>query len=333
MNDLDQLLRDAADTDGWGRLDPREVLVAGKRRVRRRRLTAAGTAAAAVAVVAVVVAAVSAPGDRRADVVDRPERGSGTYTEVRISEAEVEARCTTVLNQRLAVDEGWMVDPDPRAPRTVETREGFPVQLSSTSRAGTAAPQTCVIPQAALLDGIGVARDEPVPAPDDATAIADLCSRRVGYDLTGWEVVTRVGYDGGVAAMLVSDNGYFAACSLTRDGGGTIDIDPTGWRDASGDPVGTDADITLPRVSDAVVKGGDGELSSLTYGVLAGLPDDYRVLALGRQGRVLASTTTTRGAYVLVVEGSRRDIGGFLVTKPDGTPVASTALPEEHRGL
>lgn len=188
MNDLDRLLHDAASHPEGGRLRPAELLTAGRRKVRKRRFTAIAAATAAVAVVVGVTATMSTIG-RDPDVVDRPLGPTEGYREVRITPAEVEVRCSAVLNMVHGTEATWVAS---RAPsggpasaadtgQVIENREGFAVRLRPLDpRPGAERAATCHIPQADLIAGVDEAIAEPVPPADDRARVADLCSRRIG---------------------------------------------------------------------------------------------------------------------------------------------------------
>lgn len=349
MNDLNQLLHDAAGSGDGQRLDPRDLLSSGRRKVRNRRLAlAGGTVAAAVAAAALVMALQP---DDRPDVVDNPKQRNSTYEEVRIPVDEVERRCSVVLD---GGSEGtaWVGGVDQRGRavsaattgQRIETREGhvaelLPAGLKGVSYvppprregwSGSALPDAeevgglCLIPQADLLDGVESAEAAPLPPPDDHAAVADLCARRNAYDVSGWQVVATAETTESLIAMLASDNGFFAACALERDGGASLDLEGV---QHSGEPSAPRA----PRYASAgsCAHQADGHGVCLVYG--ADLADGYRV-DLMRGGRVLETSTAADGAFVVAAEVSDDVTVGVRITSPEGDVVEEYGLAS-HSGL
>lgn len=318
MNDLNRLLRDAAGSDGGERLDPQDLLAAGRRKVRNRHIAAAGAAAAGVAAIIAAVAFGTAPGDDKADVVDDLNRG--TYEEVRITPAEVERRCSVVLNARYGTDVSWVAGTVngiatsvTTTRQEIETREGHLVWLTPEGDEAVNAPQgegpttwtgrldpssdalygECLIPQTVYLDDVGAPQTTPVSA-DDADAVADACSRRNGFDVSEWSVVASADESGDVFAILMSTNGYFSACELSVGGGSILDIEGRPHR-SDGESPGRNG--YYPEGSCGSV--GDAAVRCVVYGVVPGLPDAYRA-ELVRGQDVVASTITSEGAFLLV---------------------------------
>lgn len=345
MNDLNQLLRDAAGSDGGERLDPHDLLVRARRKVRNRRIVAVGAAAATLAVVAGVIAAVSDPRDKRADVVEDPDRGR--YQQIRIAPSEVERRCSLLLGATetewvAGIDRDGVAVPAESAGRPIEDREGHLVQLLPAGEdignvylapdrgpgwSGSAIPSyagvrgECLIPQTGLIAGIATSRSEPVPPAADSEAVVDLCTRRNAYDLTGWQVVTTASSDTHLFAMLRSENDYYAVCSLGEDGSGSLDLEGVSR------PGPEDRDGVRPHSSFGSCEiPPSGEGLCVAYG--AGLSDGTRV-TIDTPARRLATTEEVDGAFVVAVAVTSSTSGPVLrLNDRDGTVLEETALHE-----
>ncbi|RHW26874.1 hypothetical protein D0Z08_11810 [Nocardioides immobilis] len=338
MNDLNQLLHDAAGSGDDHRLDPRDLLTAGKRKVRNRRLALAGGAVAAVVAAAALVTGLPSDDDRQ-DVVDDPDQRSSSYEEVRIPVDEVERRCSVVLNGE-GESTRWVggVDEDGTAVsaattgQRIENREGhiaellpagtkgvsyFPPPRRREGWSGSALPDAdeigglCLIPQADLLDGVENAQAAPLPPADDHAAVADLCAHRAAYDVGGWQVVATAETTDYLFAMLRSDNGYYAACMLEADGGALLDLE--GLRHPA-EPR-TAPDRRYPPYVGECADQANGDGVCVVYG--ADLADGFRVDLVGGE-RVLATSIPTNGAYLVAAEISNSAEVAIRITSPDG---------------
>lgn len=345
MNDLNQLLHDAADSGGGHRLDPQDLLSSGRRKVRNRRLALAGGAVTAAVAAAALVAGLQADDDRP-DVVDDPDRRSATYEEVRVPVEEVERRCSVVLNAVNRTDDLEYVAGRSASGRGVsgtevdhfiETREGWVAYLvpagerwnfgepaypdpetgvigPSASDGGSQLDNACVIPQPGLIDSIDEGLEAPVPPMTDPAAVADLCSARSGYDVGTWDPLVAGVLDGDTVAILMSSNGFVAHCALGSDGFTTFEIEADPYLDDDGVPIPPGPrDLRLDPSFMERYRG------TATYGaarVLPGLPDGYTV-NFSANGDVLAETTTHRGAYLVEF------------TAPAGVPVTGRLTDPE----
>lgn len=359
MNDLNQLLDDAAGAGGGPRLDPRDLLASGRRRVRNRRLAVAGGVTAVVVLAAALTAWL--PSDDEPDVVDRPDSHGSTYEDVPLPLEEVERRCSVVLN---AVNPGDDVDyvagraddgtavSATEAEHFVETREGWTAYLmpvgerwprgephyeratepqpplqgtggSGDPAGGDAAlvgETACVIPQEDLLAGIPDSLD--APRPRDDAGIIETCAAQTGYDLRGWEPLAVESLEQVDIALLMSDNGYVARCDVYDDGWlSTLEISPESYLDADGDPQPSHVD-TRRRLW-AVPTSGSGH-NEIAH-VIPGLPNGYTVV-VEVDGRELARTTTHRGAYILEFDMPERGNVDTLLLSPDGEVLARRPL-------
>jgi len=347
MNDLNQLLRDAADSDSSPRLNPLDLLSSGRRRVRNRRIAVAGGAVAAVVGAAVLITWLPSV-DSRPDVVDEPRQHSSTYEEVRVPVEEVERRCSVVLNavnhteglryvagradDRTAISaaegdrlvetrEGWTVDLLPVGekwpadePRSVSDSAPMPAGHGPGAGSALVGATACVIPQADQVDAIPAALDTPVPNAANAGAVVDLCAAQTGYDLRGWEPLAVGSFDLDTAAILLSDNGYVGICTLYDDGwSADLEIEAEPYLDSEGNPIPAGpGELTL-----------DTGFGSGTYSVarvLPGLPDNYAV-SFSAEGKVIAETTTHQGAYLIGFDAPERARVTGRLTDPDGKVV------------
>jgi hypothetical protein len=246
MNDLNQLLHDAAGSGDGPRLDPRDLLSSGRRKVRNRRIAVAGGVTAVVVAAAALLAWLPS-GDDRPDVVDDPHGRSSSYQEVKLPVEEVERRCSVVLNDRYGttgVDYVTGSAPDGTAvagtevDHFIETREGATALLLPFGErwpngephyglrlrgaplrpgdGGRARPSVslCVVPQTDLMDGI--AKAEGKGTPHSPAKLLDTCSLRTGFDIRGWQVLT-ARYDAVADGLLLagSTNGYVAICQVS----------------------------------------------------------------------------------------------------------------------
>lgn len=348
MNDLNQLLRDAADSGDGDRLDPHDLLVAGRRKVRNRGYAAAGV------VTAVFVAAAAAltwlpTDDERPDVANDPDGHSTTYEEVRVPPGEVERRCSVVLNglnsttdvQYVAgkADDGTAIsageDPDPDLHATTEGAVAYLMPVGrkwprgepdygfqrSRLHYGTfgrdphlVGETACVIPQADEVAAIPEALDSRLPKAAGAREVVDLCSAQTGYDLRGWEPLAAGTMGSSSAAIVMSENGYVATCTVHDRGWfSQLEIDPEPYLDEEGDPIPADSEDLAVGISY-----GSGPFSEAR--VLPGLPDDYMV-SFSADGEVIAETTTNRGAYLISFRAPRDAVVTGRVTDRDGKVV------------
>lgn len=345
MNDLNELLNRASERDQGPILLPNDLLLAGKKRVKRRRaLTVAGTGVVAAALVA-AVAVTDLGGADRADVVDTPE--DGAYVEVRISPAEVEERCTTVLNTAHGTDTTWVAGRDgegrgasvTQTGEAIETREGFEVELVPVGEEWPVALPPggnvvadidvgyCLIPQVSMIEGMAQAFTENPPPASDESAIVDQCSRRSGFSLEGWDVVAAstdtlepIATD---VAVLVSSNGFAANCGLDwaceePAGCGSM-VFPTLeiFRLPTDDEYSLDDEAPWfgSSIGDADASGqnDDGAL----FGVFPSMRDGLQVVVLVN-GTPVASATTDRGGFSLSYQASPEDQISATVSDPAG---------------
>jgi hypothetical protein len=225
MNDLNDLMYRASDDDPNRPADPMRLLRQGRRRVHRRHGVSA-VSAVAVAALAIVGGATLLPdatpsGGPQSDgssVAAEPS-GDGAYEPVEVSREEVGQRCTTLLHNAYGLDGTYVV------PR-IEEGPWFEGQTAQVSEVGGGSDEvdwrftlSCEVPQADLADQAGTVTT-PLPEATDDAGIRAACGQYLGWDFTGWAVVTSASSDVATTAALRSTNGYVATCWLnaTPDG-------------------------------------------------------------------------------------------------------------------
>jgi hypothetical protein len=220
MNDLRDLMYRASDGDPNHAADPMSLLQQGRRRVHRRRgITAvSGTAAACLAIIGGVAWLSSTTQDGPASNVEPPvvsgqtESATGAYEPVEVSRAEVGQRCTTFWHNAYGTDATVEVPSFIDGPWF----EGQTAQIGKAPDGsvgdGFNATMGCTIPQADLADDAGTMPSLPTNPSDDE--IRDDCGQYMGFDFTGWDVITANGSGIALAGVLRSTNGYVAECEL-----------------------------------------------------------------------------------------------------------------------
>lgn len=333
MTKLTELLIDAAGDREPSSLDPYALAGEARRRraVHRRRLL---IAAAAAAVAAAMVAVPLFGGEQRRT---EPAQEPGQYHDVVLSRAEMERRCTEVLNERNGTSVEYVAGrksngraiPAERTGGYVETREGWAVELAPVGARWATVPRgqgipsgdhitdaaaklrldpganVCVIPQA----GQGSVDDPQTSTiANDPHAIAEACSAAAGYDLTGWQVkALTTSPPGGsepidapsLDALLMSSNGRAAHCWLQSGGSSGIGMIPQLYLDSSGQPVTPEGESDPSQRFSIVSPTVD---STMAIGVIPGLPDRWSIeLAVG--GSVDTLATTSDGAFAYHLSG------------------------------
>ncbi|KAA1428873.1 hypothetical protein [Nocardioides antri] len=358
MNDLDQLLRDAADSGDGDRLDPRELLSSGRRRVRNRRAAVAGGVAAAVVAAAAVVTWLPTGDDRPdpSDVVDGPGDHSSTYEEVRIPVEEVERRCSIVLNGINGTgDLSYVTGRAPdgtavsgtEADHFVETREGWTAYLRPVGerwpagepryRSDAGGPRQSVASGSAGGDGGGDGDGEMlvgemacvIPQADLVAAIPGALYTPLPEDAGADQVVelcsAQTGYDLRGWEVLLVRSFEFETVALTMSENGyvaTCTVWDEGWlSDLRIDPepyLDEDGDPLPADPDDLAVATSFGSGTFTEARVLPGLPDGY-VVSFSAGGEVIAETTTHRGAYAIEFPVPEEGPVIGRVTDPEGT--------------
>ena len=355
MTDFRDLLNRAAEPEGEWAVDRQALVAAGHRRVARRR-------AAAITCAVVIVAAASVVGlttllgrdDPRSLVTDDRQE-AGSYSEVRVPVAEVERRCSLVLNsQRGSDDEGvrWVAGRDSEGrgvsatltSQVVENREGHTVPVvpegerwpadggsnpgaepGGTGGIGERADRSadCLIPEESMLDQLDTSHRE-VPDTDDHAAVLADCSTRTGYDVRSWTVLAAVAAFGTLDAVAMSDNGYVVFCSIDQSGVHlTLDdrryLDDEGQVALPSDDEGPTDPDRYPAPEETWCQGTDqGAVECGLSGVLPGLPDGYRI-ALSLPDGAVATSTTHRGAFAMAFETTELTDGyPVVVSTADG---------------
>lgn len=337
MTEIRDLLHRAAEPEHEWAVDRQALLAAGHRRVARRRL-AAVTCSVAVAAAATVVGLATLVGtDDPESLVTDHRQGAGSYSEVRVPIAEVERRCSIVLNRQRGWDDQdvrWVAGSDSagrgvsaaETSQDVENREGRTVPVvpegeqwpandsgfapgagpGGTGGTGAAVDPSaeCHIPQEAMLDRVDTSGDRDLPGADDHGAILADCSTRTGYDITAWTVLVAQSGFGSVEAVTMSDNGYAVTCAIDR-GGAELTFDDRRYLDDLGRPVlptddegPTDPDRYPAPVSTACQGLDQGPVECTTSGVLPGLPDGYQIALTQPDGSVATAITHT-GAFAM----------------------------------
>jgi hypothetical protein len=216
MNDLHDLMNRASDGDPSRAADPMTLLGQGRRRVRRRRGVTAvsGLAVASLAVAGAVAwlpdATPSGPDSTPPPVATAVD--DGTYEAVEVSREEVGERCTTLFHNAFGSDDTFVVPP------FVNDGPWFEGQTAQVSEANPDEGRwrwtiSCEVPQAALVEQAGTL---PATLPDatDHDGVRAACGQYLGWDFTGWEVITAASTDIATTSALRSTNGYVATCSL-----------------------------------------------------------------------------------------------------------------------
>jgi hypothetical protein len=244
MNDLTDLLQEASGGDPNRPLDPAAMVRQGRRRLYRRRSIA--TVSGVVAAVLVIVGGSSwlagttdgseqPPGDGRPPVAGQSNVDGRFKQQVEVSQAEAERRCTVVWRnlygptdltvELRANDPGPLYEGD-----AVEVANWLDFDFGEITDPlyGT----DCVIPQAGLEDAAGSVQ-RPLPASDDVAGVRDACGRWLGWDFSGWQLVTADSGDHRLMALLRSTDGYMVRCALDTwylNDRGRIDFDEL-WAD------------------------------------------------------------------------------------------------------
>jgi len=228
MNDLNDLMYRASDGDPNQSADPTRLLRQGRRRVHRRRGVTAvsGVAVAALAIVGGAVWLPSAtpngsnPGSSQGPSV--AATSDGAYEHVEVSRDEVGRRCTTLLHNAYGMDGTYLVPPRDDGP-------WFEGQTAQVGKAGQGSDGddwtmtlSCEVPQADLVDRAGTV-SIPLPDASDDDGIRAACGQYLGWDFTGWDVLTSASTDIATTAALRSTNGYVATCWLNAAPGGQGD--------------------------------------------------------------------------------------------------------------
>jgi hypothetical protein len=229
MNDLHDLMYRASDGDPNRPADPMGILRQGRRRVHRRRGATAvtGVAVAALAIFGGVSWLPSAtPNDSNPSQPPTAAGSSdGAYEPVEVSREEVGRRCTILFHNAYGLD-GTYVEAsfdDDDGPwfegQTVGVTEAGGGSDDVTETGGGSDGEnwrwtmSCEIPQAAFVDQAGTV-STPLPDATDHDGIRAGCGQYLGWDFTGWDVVTSASSDIATTAVLRSSNGYVATCGL-----------------------------------------------------------------------------------------------------------------------
>lgn len=267
--DIRDALRHAADDSAAPTPIGAHVLLRqAHQRSRNKRLVRAGLGTAALAAVAAVATTVGPAvlgGDDNTGGPSSPDGGGsdsptptnsdasvGSYTPVWLSEDEAVARC--------AADEA---NGDMKPDRTYVSRypEEYPENKYPAGSAVALVPKesanpdldvvVCVVPFTRAERDPGVVK-EPIADAEDTAGVLRQCGIVAGYDFTGWQVVTATSAAQGTSAVLRSDNGYVATCSLQPDGwdsGSPQEVQIGSWTeaelDASASPAPTAYTIGL----------------------------------------------------------------------------------------
>jgi hypothetical protein len=148
--------------------------------------------------------------------------GDGAYDPARVSRKEVGRRCTIVNNRIYDLDETWVVPSHEHGP----WYEGGGAFVRIKGQPGI--EFSCELPQADMVD-TAATQPATLPDPADAAGVREGCGRYLGFDFSGWRIITAAGTDIGTAALLRSTNGYVATCKLDV----TDPIPGTDWNDPS----------------------------------------------------------------------------------------------------
>ena len=218
MNDLHDLMNRTSDGDPNRAADPMTLLSHGRRRVRRRRGVTAvsGVAVASLAVAGAVAwlpdATPTSPGPDSSQPPVATTSSDGTYEPVELSREEVGERCTTLMHNAYGSDDTYVVPPFVGGPWF----EGTTAQVSEANpdEGRWRWTASCEVPQAELVEQAGTLPAS-LPDPSDGDGIRAACGQYLGWDFTGWEVVTAAGTDIATTSALRSTNGYVATCSLS----------------------------------------------------------------------------------------------------------------------
>lgn len=239
MNDLYDLMNRTSDGDPNRPVDPDHLLRRAKRRVHRRGATAvSGLAVASLAVAGGVAWLPDATPTSPADDSSQPPvvtttSGDGAYEPVQVSREEVAERCTTFYQNAFGFDSTFVVPPFVDGP-WFEGRTAQVTEADNPEREGVWT-LSCEVPQADLVEQAGTLPAS-MPDPADDAGVRAACGQYMGWDFTGWDVVTAAGTDLGLAAVLRSSNDYIAACTLNAAPGeqGTdsyVEISPaSSWK-------------------------------------------------------------------------------------------------------
>ncbi|WP_154402922.1 hypothetical protein [Nocardioides speluncae] len=306
------MLDAGAPRDDWNAEIP-TLIAAGQKRVRRRKLIAAGTAAAVIAIIGTTAALTGIPGLNRADPDPVKPDKSGFYVEERLAPAEVERRCTIVMNADGQTKYTWVTD-------STETRVGRTIAMQTTDLTGNGGShaaaflQNCVIPQEKMLHQPRRAHPAKMPLPTDTDALTEQCSRQASYDFTDWTILAsaargRPGVDG-VNVVLMSANGYAVHCNISPPESSTgIRFGEGRLHDDEGEPI-LPPDDAGPEDPDRYVGIAprcyreERQIRCLSTGVIPGLPDGYRIEVVRPDGSV-KEFVTNRGAFAIVVRSDK----------------------------
>jgi hypothetical protein len=224
MNDLHDLMYRASDGDPSRPADPTALLRQGRRRIHRRRGVSAvsGVAVAALAIVGGAAWLPTATPDDQ-DPSQPPSAasaGDGDFEPVEVSREEVGRRCTILFRNAHGYDTTLVVPPFVDGP-WYEGKTAQVTELAEVNRPPGKGVWTmgCEVPQADLADDAGTVPTS-LPERSDHDGIRAACGQYLGWDFTGWDVITAAGSDVATSAVLRSTNGYVATCwlSATPDG-------------------------------------------------------------------------------------------------------------------
>lgn len=234
--DIRDTLRHAADDSAAPTpIAAHALLRQAHQRSRNKRLVRAGLGTAAVAAVAATATGVGLAvlrGDGNAGGPSSPDSGGadrsptstasaasvGSYTPVWLSEDEAIARCAADDANRGMKPGRIYVPQYPAQHPGNKYAAGEAVALVPKESANPGLDLVvCVIPFTGAERDPGVVK-EPIADAQDAAGVLRQCGVVAGYDFTGWQVVTATSAAQGTSAVLRSDNGYIATCSLQPDG-------------------------------------------------------------------------------------------------------------------
>jgi hypothetical protein len=214
MNDLHELLEEASTPSRDWLADSHVLLREGRRRVRRRRLRVC----AAGSVLAVVVAGGGVTATRwlHGNGSNPNAIAATSYADLDLtplSSAEVAARCAPQLAADGVTD--FTVADSITFTDGTEHQSPRPWHAGSVVYVRTPGSSTgvvgCLVPESADTAA-------PVGMTHDAAAMADVCSARLGIDVTHWQPLAETTSALTEAGIFRSGNGYVAACSVNDYG-------------------------------------------------------------------------------------------------------------------